>query len=236
MTIFANESVNYFAIIIKAVKMPRGRRKKPGGARSVFDYLEEENVSKCKICEAKVPGQHLGNLKKHLKINHAEFYNEMDQNDELDEEIVLPAKRRKISVEYDTNEVEDAWLNLIVKEGRPFTILDSPSLRSLLTPIFGALEINMLTSHNVHLAIATRSEEVVAAITKTLANKIFSLKIDSATRHTRRVICINAQAVTKGKIQIFTLALCEMGIGSLAHTAKNIKAFVLTVLQKYALS
>lgn len=212
--------------------MARGRRKKPGGARSAFEYLEEENVSKCKICSVKVPGQHLGNLKKHLQLKHEDFYNGMDEDDELDDETIQPAKKRKIVVEYDAGEVEEAWLNLVVKEGRPFTILDSKSLRAMLSPVFGALEINMLTSHNVHLAIATRADEVVADIKKTLSKKIFSLKIDSATRHTRRVICLNAQAVMKGKIKIFTLAMCEMGVESPEHTSKNVKAFVLAILQK----
>lgn len=55
----------------------------------------------------------------------------MDQEEELDEEIIQPSKKRKIVIEYDAGEVEVAWLNLIVKEGRPFTILDSKSLRAL---------------------------------------------------------------------------------------------------------
>lgn len=212
--------------------MPRGRRKKPGGARTVFEYLADEDVSKCRICGTKVPGQHLGNLKKHLKLKHAEFYENMDDDEELDDELVQPSKKRKIVVEYDAGEVEEAWLNLVVKEGRPFTILDSKSLQTLLSPVFGALEINMLTSHNVHLAIATRADEVIAEIKKMLLNRIFSLKIDSATRHTRRVICLNAQVVLKGEIQIATLAMCQMGLDTPEHTAKNVKAFVLTILQK----
>lgn len=214
--------------------MARGRRKKPCAVRTCFNFLDDIKVSKCKICGFEVPGQHLGNLKKHLIANHTEFYNEIDRNVEVDDDNFEspPVKKRKITVEFDTQEVEEAWLNLVVKEGRPFTMLDSPALRTLLEPIFGALEINMLTSHNVQFAIATRSEEVIQAIKEALANKIFSLKIDSATRHTRRVICINAQVVIKGKIQIFTLALSEMEIGSTAHTAVNIKAFVLAVLQK----
>lgn len=213
--------------------MARGRRKKPSKVRSVFEYLNEEDVSKCRICGYKVPGDHLGNLKSHLMKRHDEFYKEMDKNDDLEEDVLPPpAKKRKIVLEYDPGEVEDAWLDLIVKEGRPFTILDSKSLRTLLTPIFGALEIDMLTSHNVHLRIATRCDEVMENIKRTLSNKIFSLKIDSATRHTRRVICINAQAVIHRKIKVFTLAVCEMNIDSPNHTAKNIKTFVLTVLAK----
>lgn len=165
-------------------------------------------------------------------MHHAEFYNNMDENDDLNDEIQLAAKKRKIVLEYDPKEVEDEWLNLIVKEGRPFKILDSEALRTLLEPVFGALEVDMLTSHNVHIAIAVRADQVKENIKKTLANKIFSLKIDSATRHTRRAICINAQLVIHGKIEIYTLAMAEMGIGRGEHTGKNVKAFVLLVLQK----
>lgn len=136
--------------------------------------------------------------------------------------MIVQPKKRKITVEYDTREVEDAWINFVVKEGRSFTILDSPSLRALLSPIFGALEINMLTCHYVHLAVTTRADEVIASIKNTFSKKIFSLKIDIATRNTRRVICLNAQAVIKVEIQVITLAMCEMGIASPAHTAKTL--------------
>lgn len=196
--------------------------KSLAGARSAFECLPSENVSKCKICGAKVPGQHLENLKNHLRQKHEEFYNDRDEEDEPIEERVQPSKKRKIVLEYDADEVKEAWLNLVVIEGRPFTILDSTSLRTMLSPIFGALEINMLTSHNVHLAITTRADEVVADIKKTLGKKIFSLKMDSATRQTRRVICLNAQAVIKGGIKIFTLAMCEMGVDTPEHTSKNV--------------
>lgn len=78
------------------MKIARGRRKKPSKVRSVFEYLNEENVSKCRICGLKVPGQHLGNLKSHLIKRHDEFLKKINENDDLEEDVLPPpAKKEK---------------------------------------------------------------------------------------------------------------------------------------------
>lgn len=212
--------------------MARGRLKRCGLIRSFFTYNEESKVSVCQICRKEVPGDHLGNLTKHVVKHHRAIYDEYEGEENLDTRDAVPPKRRKITVEYDSTEVENWWLDLIVKEGRPFVIFDSKALRNLLSPIFGALEIDMLTSRNVQLAISMRAEAVMKEIKESLKSRIFSLKIDSATRHSRRVICLNAQAVINSAIKVFTLAMSEMNIESGRHTGKNIKLFVLAVLQK----
>ncbi|KAG4074606.1 hypothetical protein HA402_004477 [Bradysia odoriphaga] len=192
-------------------------------------------ISTCNICKKEIPGDHLGNLTKHVFQHHRAVYDEYADEEDFVERDAVPPKKRKITVEYDPAEVQNDWLNLIVKEGRPFVILDSQALKNLLSPIFGALEIDMLTSRNVQVAISLRAEAVMNEIKDVLRNRIFSLKIDSATRHNRRVICLNAQIVISGVIKIFTLAMSEMQINSGRHTGKNIKLFVLAVLQKYGL-
>lgn len=212
--------------------MARGRRKKGALIRSFFSYDRDDDFSTCQICRHKVPGDHLGNLTKHVLQHHRAIYEEYDAEEDFADQVAAPAKKRKITLEYDPTEVENAWLDLIVKEGRPFVILDSEALKTLLSPIFGALEIEMLTSRNVQLAIELRAEKIVDNIKGCLKNRIFSLKIDSATRHTRRIICLNTQAVINGEIKIFTLAMSEMTIGTRRHTGMNIKLFVLAVLQK----
>lgn len=211
--------------------MARGRRKKRCLIRSFFVYDENTKVSTCQICQHQIPGDHLGNLTKHVLPKHRALYDEYDDEEDLEVHVV-PTKKRKITLEYDPVEVSNAWLNLIVKEGRPFTILDSEALKTLLTPIFGALEIDMLTSRTVHVAIQLRAQEVMENFKKILKGRIFSLKIDSATRHNRRIICVNAQAVIKGEIEIFTLGMSELTIGSGRHTGKNIKLFILALLQR----
>ena len=212
--------------------MPRGRPRKTGLIRNFFSFNNDQQISTCNVCAKEIHGDHLGNLTKHVFQHHRSVYDEFAAEEDFAERDAAPPKKRKITVEYDPAEVQSDWLDLIVKEGRPFVILDSKALKKLLSPVFGALEIDMLTSRNVSVAISLRAEVVMSEIKGYLKNRIFSLKIDSATRHHRRVICLNAQAVINGAIKIFTLAMSEMNINSGRHTGKNIKLFVLAALQK----
>jgi len=205
-----------------------GRRKRMNGVREVFDIEADGTKSKCSVCSQIVPGSHLGNLRNHLTIKHPDVLQELEtDNDAMPEE---PApKKQKITLVYDPNDIIESWLDLVVKEGRPFTTLDSPALRRLVGPIFKALDIDMLNSHNVAKAIKERAEKVMKAIKELCTNRMFSIKIDSATRHTRRVIIVNIQLICKSKIEIRTIAVKEIPV---KHTGKNIKAFVLAVLEE----
>lgn len=212
--------------------MARGRRKEGAVIRSFFLYNNASDVSKCHVCGKDVPGNHLGNLTKHIITRHRSTYDEYKDCYDSEVQNPSPPKKKRVTLELDPAEVENAWIDLIVKEGRPLVILDSKALRTLLAPIFGALEIEMLTSRNVQLAIRFRARKVMESIQSCLKHRIFSLKIDSATRHNRRIICLNAQAIINGQIKIFTLAMNELTIGNGSHTGQNIKLFVLAILQK----
>lgn len=203
-----------------------GRRKRLNGVREVYEIEADGSKSKCSVCSQIVPGSHLGNLRNHLTIKHPDVLQDLEaDNDALPEEPA--AKKQKITLVYDPNDVIESWLDLVVKEGRPFTTLDSPALKRLVGPIFKALDIDMLTSHNVAQAIKERAEKVTKTIKELCANRMFCIKIDSATRHSRRVIIVNIQLICKGKIEIKTIAVKEIPE---KHTGKNIKAFVLAVL------
>lgn len=117
----------------------------------------------------------------------------------------------------------DAWLNLVIKEGGPFCILDSPSMRTIAKPLFDALEISMTSSSSVSSEIKSRAEKLRQRISKMLSGKIISLKIDAASRYSRRVVCINAQAVIEGHITIQTLAMSEI---NRRHTGVNLRQYI----------
>lgn len=155
---------------IKLITIARGRRKKCGLIRSFFTYDYDAKISTCQICRKEVPGDHLGNLTKHVLKHHRAVYDEYEGEEDFDEQDAVPLKKRKITLEYDPTEVENYWLDLVVKEGRPFVILDSKALRTLLSPIFGALEIDMVTSRNVQLKIKMRAQTIVNNITDLLKN------------------------------------------------------------------
>lgn len=185
-----------------------GRKRVENGVRERF--TSDREFSTCMICAKKITGSHLGNLTKHLKRNHPEELEKINQT----EQHIEPPR---------------AWIELVVLEGRPFRILNSKSLRKIVKPIFDAMGIVMLTSATVSEEIKGRAAKRRKEITNLLTGKIFSLKIDSATRHRRRIVGINAQLIVNGKIVVKTLSMSELGR---PHSAVNIKAYVLSVLQR----
>ncbi len=202
-----------------------GRKKVEAGVRELYEFDEKTNKSSCLICDFSTNGSHLGNLRKHLIRNHADVFKEIeDATPENDEPV---RKKIKITVEYDPIELLDAWINLVIKEGRPFCILNSQSLRMIVKPLFEALDVKMVNSSNISAEIKARAEKLRLHLSKMLANKIVSIKIDSASRHNRRVMCMNVQTVIKGKIIIQTLSMSEM---NRSHTGSNLKQYVLDVL------
>lgn len=205
-----------------------GRRKRLDGVREVYIIDADEKNSKCSVCSKNIPVAHLGNLRNHLANSHPDVLEQVEIDiKQLTEE--PPAKKQKICVEYDPADTVEALLDLIVKEGRPFTTLDSPALKRLVGPVFKALQIDMLNSHNVGKAIDERAKKTIENIKKLCANKMICMKMDSATRHSRRVIIVNIQFIVKGKIEIRTIAVKEI---TGKHSGKNIKAFVLAVLEE----
>lgn len=204
-----------------------GRKRHVDRARDAFKYDREKNQSICLICEHKVPGDHLGNIEKHLQRKHPVEFSTIRDSDI--ESIEPPAKKSKIVIEYDKQELLDAWLDLVTVEGRPFSLLDSKSLRSIVKPLFDALHLNLLTSDTVAASIRERAAITREKVRKLLDRKMISLKIDSASRHRHRVVCINAQLVVDGKIVVRTLSSEEM---KRSHHGKHIKEHVLIVLKR----
>ncbi|XP_036321031.1 uncharacterized protein LOC118735414 [Rhagoletis pomonella] len=64
----------------------------------------------------------------------------------------------------------------------------------------------------------------------TLKNRIISIKIDSAQRLFRNVVCLNAQYLLNGEITIKTLAVNNFRE---KHTARNLKELILKSLERY---
>lgn len=150
-----------------------GRKRVENGVRERF--TADRQFSTCMICAKKFTGAHLGNLTKHLKRNHPE---ELEKINQLEQPIEPPRKKKKITVEYDEQELLDAWIELVVLEGRLFRILDSKSLRKIIKPIFNAMGIVMLTSATVSEEIKERAAKRRKEITNLLTGKIFSQRKD----------------------------------------------------------
>lgn len=64
------------------------------------------------------------------------------------------------------------------------------------------------------------ASKIKSQISIDLKNRLFSLKIDEASRLNRSIVGINVQFIERNSIQIKTLAMVEM---TEKHTAVNIK-------------
>lgn len=203
-----------------------GRKRKIKGVRDVFVFDQVANWSCCLICDKKINGDHLGNLKNHLKQHHPDALKTLDESPAPKEP---PEKKIKITLEYSPKEVMDAWCNVVIHEGRPFVLLDSKYLRYIIKPIFDALEVDMISSHTITKEIKDRTGALINYVSAVCKGRMLSLKIDSATRHRRRIMCVNLQFTHNSNLVVITLAMRELNG---PHTGVNVRDYVLSVLER----
>lgn len=205
-----------------------GRSKKFNiSAREVYKFNETKGKSACLICGHEIPGSHLGNLNNHIKRKHPDEWDNF--RSKISDSIEPPHKKTRATVELNKMMLLENWLDLVTVEGRPFSILDSKALRSIVKPLFDAMDLKMLTSATVAVPIRERAEKYREQLRKVLHGKMISLKIDSATRHRHRVVIINVQLVIDGKIADKTLAAEEI---KTTHHGRFFKEYVLMVLER----
>lgn len=203
-----------------------GRKRKLKGVRDVFAFNQEANSSSCLICDKKINGNHLGNLTHHLKQHHPDTLKNLDENPAPKEP---PEKKVKITLEYSPKEVLDAWCNLVIHEGRPFVLLDSKNLRLIIKPLFDALEMEMTSSHTITEEIKKRTAAKIEFISEVCKNRMLSLKIDAATRHRRRIMCVNLQFTHNSELIVITIGMRELNG---RHTGENVRDYVLSVIER----
>ena len=81
--------------------------------------------------------------------------------------------------------------------------------------------------------VEEKAHEIVNCIKKELHNRLFSLKIDIASRLDRSVLGINAQFIDGDSLKIRTLAVAEF---SRSHSSSNIRQKIIEVLSKFDLN
>ena len=204
-------------------------RKRDLEVRSMFTYDSTVNRSKCTFCKKIVNVEFLTNLKRHLKECRPLVYSRVCMKAKsLSDDNGNSAKR--ISLVISANNLRNNLINLVTKEGRPFNLLDSPSLRSILDPLYQGLQMNIINSHNISDVINERANEITLDITKTIKNKVISLKFDICTRLRKSVLGVNIQYIQEKTIVIKTLAMLEL---NKSHTAGYIKSEIESIMRKF---
>lgn len=199
-----------------------------------FEILEDKSECICRIseCNKKFKGVVIGNLKRHIlhchkseieNINCRASSNESSTNTKVS----LPNKPNlKISMNVAT--INRACVKLIAIDSMPIRILNSEGFREIVDPICNALGVTV-NSHNFLIKLDFVGKKTREIISGELKNRIFCMKIDSATRHGRSVLGINAQFIDNS-IQIRTLGMVEL---TERHTSQYLKSEVEKILLSY---
>lgn len=204
-------------------------RKQDTEIRSFFICDPLTKKSTCKTC-GKLMSSFLTNLKKHLSNVHNEMYMELIHEEKENDEIEPLKKMKKIQIETNADIITDCCVNLVTKEDRPFTLLDSEAFRKIMEPIFKGLNMTLINSRNIADIIAIKAEKIRKEITDLCKGKLLSIKIDLATRLNRSVMRINVQVIHSKKVMIKTFAMIELHN---RHTAEILKTEIVHVLQQY---
>lgn len=203
-------------------------RKRQNLTRNFFNFNAERNSSECKICKTKLDGSYVCNLKRHLKEKHSDIYSSelVQQNNSVVE------KKIKFSISFSKNEVKEACVDLVTTEKMPLSGLDSTAFKILTEQIFRGLHMSPITSKNVVELITEKYNEIRKSIQALLKNKIFSLKIDIATRHNRGILGINVQLYNGEQLSVKTIGLIEL---QKRHTAKNLCSEIENILDEFGI-
>lgn len=203
-------------------------RKRDNFSRNFFNFNSERNVSECKICKTILEGNYVCNLKRHLEDKHTDIYN----SEIVQQNRSIPEKKVKFFVSFSKSEVKECCVDLVTTEKMPFSALDSNAFKMLLNPIFKGLDMSPITSKNVVDLVAERYEEIKRSIQASLKKNVFSLKMDTATRHNRGILGINVQLYDAGQISVKTLGLIEL---QKRHTAKNLCSEIEDILDEFGI-
>lgn len=171
-----------------------------------FNVLDDKSKSICKVpgCGKELKGFTVGNLKRHFLNVHKN----VAENFEGENENIVPGQnsKKKIKILMDKATLCRASIKIVTKDAIPLKILDSEGFRELVGPMHEALGVT-INAHNISEKLQNVAQHLKEIISNELKNKLFSLKIDSATRHGRSILGVNAQFSDDGQIKIRTLGM-----------------------------
>ncbi|XP_065084689.1 uncharacterized protein LOC135706932 [Ochlerotatus camptorhynchus] len=171
----------------------------------------------------------IGNFIRHFRTRH----HDLAVANGLTKEEETPAKKQRVvakrPVPIDKLLFMDSLVKLMSYHNMPLACLQWEGFKQLLDPLASAVGVTMNPTNMKATVkeIAGRIREAIAAETK---GRLISLKIDSASRHNRHVLGINAQYSINDSVVIRTLGMLEI---KERQTARFLKSKILEVVNSY---
>ncbi|KAL1474545.1 hypothetical protein MTO96_037891 [Rhipicephalus appendiculatus] len=203
-----------------------------------------------------VSGDHGGNLERHLQRRHKEVYDNIlaDKthstkrvaSDEAEgshvaklrqvdiQNMFKPISSKCVSLEITEDIIMNSCVELVTRNGRPFRLINDSGFRKIIDPVLKALSAKRaITAETVKDRVQEEAKSKREEISQSLKKRMFSLKIDSASRVDRALLGINAQYAENGKLIFQPLAMKELFD---RHTAEHLTSQVKCTLSLYDLS
>ncbi|XP_034237445.1 zinc finger BED domain-containing protein DAYSLEEPER-like [Thrips palmi] len=218
---------------------PTGPQKPEHPVRKYFNYDSVLDESRCVIatCQRKkVPGNHLGNLEKHLRRKHKDKIPslESDLSEWNGRRKKKPSKKtRLLHVAMSARKLKLACVRLIAVHGRPIEMMNDPAFQDIVRPMIDAMparERFAINDYSVRNMIKDSAKELRNFIKNEIKGKVVSLKVDSTTKNGEPYFGVNIQFSKDGTTQLRTLAVKRL---FLSQTAENLKNEIMTILREY---
>ncbi|XP_040360142.1 uncharacterized protein LOC121048176 [Ixodes scapularis] len=231
-------------------------RERTNRARKFFNYDSVSNKSTCQIedCQHVVSGDHGGNLERHLQRRHKEVYGKL-LAEKATKRVVLgrdedspAAKLRQVDItsmlqptsskcvwlEITEDSIMKSCVELVTRNGRPFRLVDDSGFRQIIDPVLKALGARRaITAATVKDRVQEEAKSKREEISSSLRGRMFSLKIDCASRLDRALLGINVQYAENGRLVLQPLAMKELFD---RHTGEHLRLQVKSTLSRYDLS
>lgn len=202
-------------------------RKRDAIVREFFDFKSKPDESVCKICKRSFKGKYFTNLKRHIHGCHADLTTEQDQ-----EKVDPLEKKKKFSISMSSSDVKKACVQLVTEEKVPFQLFDSAPFKTLTDQIFNGLNMIPITSRNVMQHVSEKYEREKLLLTDRLKDKMLSLKIDIASRHSRGILGVNVQYYRNQAIEVKSLGIIEL---HRKHTGLNLSMEIENILAEFSI-
>lgn len=137
-----------------------------------------------------------------------------------------------ITIPMDVKTLKNACLELVTKNGRPFSLFCDSGFQMLVAPMMQALKCHV-DEKTIRDIVSERAAQVRSFLGDALKSTLLCIKMDIATRLDRSFLGINVQYVSNGQLRLKTLGVSEI---SGPHTAQSVRALLQGTLMKFNLS
>lgn len=200
-------------------------------SRSAFCCIKTNGV----WCRKKITNNHSGNKFRHIRIAHPDVYTKIQTQRKKKK---VPCSSGNIQVTLTIDMLYSSLVELITKNGRPFSIVDDSGMRILINAILDGIhgatgEKYVINTPIIKEKLCQVFSFIKQRIIDEIHKKPISIIVDIATKHNTSILGINISCRTENGFILRTIGMEPLTV---KHTARNIHGLVKSTLNDYKIT